>query len=61
MDKCGEENKDTNKADLCKHERFEPYLRKDCDPWLRFTVGHYDMITLTEGGNGIINKTAYAL
>lgn len=24
-------------------------------------LGHYDMITLTEGGNGIINKMALAL
>lgn len=26
MDKCGEENKDINKADPCKHKRFEPYF-----------------------------------
>lgn len=55
LNKCREGYKDINKADLCKHK--DSTVIHDCD----LLLGRYDMITLTEGGNGIINKILCAL
>lgn len=60
-------NMEGNKNEPLKRKRFELYFCAVCmrdkapmQGW-DLQLGHYDMIIVTVGGNGIINKTELGL